>query len=93
MGGLLLYEPAKNIVDDVLKISEKPINCVFGWWFVESAVVPDGAVLEFSCSVVDTLAVAVQKATEEVWWLVNSCPLPLTGPTYRTPAETQIQDV
>ena len=46
---------------------EKPVNGVSGWRFVESAVVPDKAVLEFSCdwtSAVDVLVVAVQKAAK-----------------------------
>ena len=33
-------ESLKNVVDDVFEVGEKPTNCVSGWWFVESAVVP-----------------------------------------------------
>jgi hypothetical protein len=45
----------------------KPVNSVSGWWFVESTVVPDTAVLEFSdnwTSAADVLVVAVQKAAK-----------------------------
>jgi len=66
----------------VFEIGEKPVNCVSRWRFVESAVVPDEAVLEFSCdrtSTVDVLIVAVQKAAKEVWWFVNSCSPPASG--------------
>lgn len=61
-GGGLLDESAEDIVNDVFEISEKPINSVSRGRFVESAVVPDKAMLEFSCdwtSAVDTLVVAV----------------------------------
>ena len=50
-GGGLLDEPVEDIIDDVFEIGEKPVNCVSRWRFVESAVVPDEAVLEFSCLV------------------------------------------
>jgi plastocyanin len=63
-------------------VVRRAVNGVSGWRFVESAVVPDEAVLEFSCnwtSAVDVLVVAVQKATKEVWWFVNSCSPPRSG--------------
>jgi hypothetical protein len=81
-GGGLLDESVEEIVDDVFEIGERPVNRVSGWWFVEAAVVPDEAVLEFSCNrpcSVDVLVVAVQKAAKEVWWLVYSCSPPLRG--------------
>ena len=80
--GGLLDESVEDIANDVFEISEKPVNGVSGWRFVESAVVPDKAVLELSCdwtSTVDVLVVAVQKAAKEVWWFVNSCSPPLRG--------------
>jgi len=46
----------------VFEIGEKAINSVSRWGFVESTIVPDKAVLEFSCnwpSAVDVLIVAV----------------------------------
>ena len=81
-GGGLLDQSVEDIVNEVFEISEKPVNGVFGWRFVESAVVPDKAVLEFSCdwtSAEDVLVVAVQKAVKEVLWFVNSCSLPASG--------------
>ncbi len=74
--GGLLDESVEDIVDNVFEVGEKPVNRVSGWRFVESTVVPDKAVLKFSCNrtrAVDILVVAVQKAAKEVWWLVNSC--------------------
>jgi len=41
----LLDESVEDIVNDMFEISEKPVNSVSGWRFVESAVVPDKAVL------------------------------------------------
>jgi hypothetical protein len=38
--GGLLDEPSEDIVNDVFEISEKPVNSVSGWRFVEAAVVP-----------------------------------------------------
>ncbi|SDE03741.1 hypothetical protein SAMN05192552_11111 [Natrinema hispanicum] len=79
-GGGLLDESLEDIVDDVFEVGKKPINRVSGRWFVKSAVVPDEAVLEFSCNwtcAVGVFVVAVQKAAKEVWWLVNSCSPPL----------------
>ena len=81
-GGGLLDESVENIVNDLFEIGEKPVNSVLGWRFIESAVVPDKAVLEFSCdwtSAIDILVVAVQKAAKEVWWFVNSCSPPASG--------------
>jgi hypothetical protein len=52
----------------VFEVGEKPVNRISRWRFVESAVVPDEAVLEFSCNracVVDILVVAVEKATKD----------------------------
>lgn len=81
MGGLL-DEPVEDVVDNVFEVGEKAVNCVSGWRLVESAVVLDKPVLESSrdwtCAV-DVLVVAVQKATKEVWWLVNSCSPPASG--------------
>ena len=80
--GGLLDESIEDILNDVFKISKKPVNSVSGRRFVKSAVVPDKAVLEFSCdwtSAVDVLVVAVEKATEEVWWFVDSCSPPASG--------------
>ena len=74
-GGGLLEESVEDIVNDVFEISEKPINSVSRRGVVESAVVPDKAMLEFSCdwaSAVDVLVVAVQKAAKEVWWFANT---------------------
>jgi hypothetical protein len=71
--GDLLYEPFEDIVDDMFEIGEKAINRVSGWRYVESAVVPDQAVVMFSCNrtcTVSILIVAVEKAAKEVWWLV-----------------------
>ena len=78
-GGGLLDESVEDIVDNVFEVGEKAVNRVSGWRFVESAVVPDEAVLEFSCyraRAVDILVVAVQKAPKEVRWLVHSCSPP-----------------
>jgi hypothetical protein len=66
----------------VFEIGEKAINRVSRWRFVEPAVVPDEAVLEFSCNrtcPVNILVVAVEKAAKEVWWFVNSCSPPFRG--------------
>jgi hypothetical protein len=66
----------------VFEIGEKAVNRVSGWRFVEAAVVPDEAVLEFSRHwprAVDILVVAVQKAPKEVRRLVYSCSPPLRG--------------
>ena len=66
----------------MFEIGEKPVNCVSRWRFVESAVVPDKAVLEFSCdrtSAVYVLIVAVEKPAEEVWLVVYSCSPPASG--------------
>lgn len=55
---------------------------ISGRRFAESAVVPDEAVLRFSCNrtcAVAVIVLAVQKATKEVGWLVNSCSPPLRG--------------
>ena len=49
-GGGVLDEPVEDLVDNVFEIGEKAINRVSGWRFVESAVVPDEAVLNFSCN-------------------------------------------
>jgi len=68
-GDGLLDESAEDIVNDVFEIGEKSVNGVSGWRFVESAVVPDQAVLKFLCnwtSAVDVVVVAVQKAAKEV---------------------------
>jgi len=81
-GGGLLDEPVEDIVDNVFEIGEKPVNSGSGRRFVESALVPDKALLEFSCdwtSAVDVLVVAVQKPAKEVWWFVNLCSPPLRG--------------
>ncbi|SEP30391.1 hypothetical protein SAMN05216388_10726 [Halorientalis persicus] len=78
----LLDEPVQDIVDDVFEAGEKAINRVSGWRFVESAVVPDKAVLNFSCNrtrAVDILVVAVEEAAKEIWWLVHSCSPPRSG--------------
>jgi hypothetical protein len=67
--GGLLDESVEDIVNNVFEVGEKPVNRVSGWRFVEAAIVPDEAVLEFSCDwtrTVDILVVAVQKATKEV---------------------------
>ena len=75
-------ESVEDIVDNVFEIGEKAINRVSGWRFVESAVVPGEAVLEFSCHrsrTVDIFVVAVEKASKQVWWFVNSCSPPLRG--------------
>jgi len=69
-GGGVLNESVEDIVNDVVEISEKPINGGSRWRFVESAVVIDKPVLGFSfdrTSPVDVLVVAVQKAAKEVW--------------------------
>ncbi|WP_434523266.1 hypothetical protein [Halorubrum sp. AS12] len=61
-GGGLLDEPVEDIVDNVFEIGEKAVNRVPRRRFVESTVVPDEAVLEFSCNrtcAVDILVVAV----------------------------------
>jgi hypothetical protein len=75
-GGGLLDESLENVIDDVFEVGEKPVNRVSGWWFVETAVVPDETVIKFSshrtCAV-DILVVAVQKGAKEIWWLINSC--------------------
>ena len=66
-GGGLLDESVEDIVNNVFEVGEKAINRVSGWRFVESAVVPDKAVLKFSCNracSVDILVVAVQKASK-----------------------------
>jgi hypothetical protein len=63
----LLDELLKDIVDNVFKISEKPINCISGQRSIESATVPDKAVLEFSCDwtrAVDIFVIAVEELTE-----------------------------
>ena len=81
-GGGLLGESVEDIVDNVFEIGEKAINSVSGWRFVESALVPDKAVLKFSCNwtrAVDIPVVAVQKTAKEVWWFVNSCSPPRSG--------------
>jgi len=68
-GGGPLDKSVEDIVNDVFEISEKPVNGVSRWRFVEAAVVPDEAVLEFSCyrtCAVDVLVVAVQKAPKEI---------------------------
>jgi hypothetical protein len=81
-GGGLLDESVEDVVDNVFEIGEKTINRVSGWRFIEPTVVPDEAVLEFSCSrtcPVDILVVAVEEATKEIWWLVNSCSPPRSG--------------
>jgi hypothetical protein len=80
--GGLLDEPIEDVVDDVFEIGERAVNRVSGWRFVESAVVPDETVLEFSCArtcAVYILVVAVQKAPKEIWRLVNSCSPLLRG--------------
>jgi len=80
--GGLLDEPVEDIVDNVFEIGEKPINRVSGWRFIESAVVPVEAVLEFWCNrtcTVDIFVVAVEEAAKEIWWLVNSCSPPRSG--------------
>jgi hypothetical protein len=72
----LLDEPLKNIVDDVLKFREKSINRISWRRFIQPAVVPDKAVLEFSCDwtcAADILIIAVKEATEEIRWLSDSC--------------------
>jgi len=77
--GGLLDESVEDMINDVFEISKKSVNGVSRWRFVESTVVPDKAVLEFSCdwtSAVDVLVVAVQKAAKEVWWFVDSCSPP-----------------
>jgi len=38
----------ENIVNHVFEVGEKSVNRVSGWRFVESAVVPDEPVPEFS---------------------------------------------
>jgi len=66
----------------VFEVGEKAVNRVSGWRFVESAVVPDEAVLEFSCHracAVDVLVVAVEKAAKEIRWLMDSCSPPVSG--------------
>jgi hypothetical protein len=81
-GGGLLDEPIEDIVNNVLKIGEKAVNHISGWRFVESVVVPDEAVLEFSCHcacIVDVLVIAAEKAAKEIRWLVYSCSPPQTG--------------
>lgn len=48
----------------------------------DSRLVPDEAVLAFSCDrmcAVDILVVAAQNALDEIWRLVNSCSLPQAG--------------
>ncbi len=57
----------------MFEVGDKPVNRVSIWWFVESAVVPDKTVLEFSCyrtCAVDVLVVAVQEAAKRSggWW-------------------------
>jgi hypothetical protein len=72
----------EDVVDDVFEVGEKAVNRVSGWRFAESTIVPSEAVLKFSCNracPVDILVVAVQKATKEIWRLVNSCSPPLRG--------------
>ena len=49
-GGGLLDESLEDIVDNVFEVSEKPVNGVSRWRFLKSTVVPDEAVLEFSCN-------------------------------------------
>jgi len=78
----LLDEPVENIVDYMFKIGEKSINRISGRRFIESTVVPKKAVLEFSCHwtcAIDILVVTVEKATEEIRWLIDSCSPPRSG--------------
>jgi len=80
--GGLLNEPVEDILDDVFEVGEEAINRVSGRRFIESAVVPDKAVLKFSCNrtrAVDVLVLAVHKATKEIRWLMYSCSLPASG--------------
>jgi len=78
----LLDELSEYIIDNILRIGEKPLNCISRWRFIDTAVVPDKAVLKFSgnwkCAVV-ILVIVVQEATKVVSWLVNSCSTLLRG--------------
>jgi hypothetical protein len=58
----LLDKSVENVVDDVFNIGEKSINRISRWRFIESTVLPDKTVLEFSCNwtcAIDILIIAV----------------------------------
>jgi hypothetical protein len=81
-GGSLLDEMIECIVNDVFGVGEEAIDRVSRRRSIEATAQPDQRLLEFACdwtSAVDVLVVAVEKASEEFWWLVNSCSPPLAG--------------
>jgi hypothetical protein len=67
--GDLLNELVEHIVDNVLKIGEKPINCISQRRFIETVILPDKIILEFSGNrtrTADIPIIAVREATEGI---------------------------
>ena len=78
----LLDEMIERIVNDVFEVGEEAIDRVPGQLSIEATAQPDQRLLEFACdwmSAIDILVVAVEKASEEFWWLMNSCSPRLQG--------------
>ena len=81
-GGGLLDEMIECIANDVFEVGEEAIDRVSRRRSIEATAQPDQRLLEFACdwmSAVDILVVAVEKASEEFWWLMNSCSPRLQG--------------
>ena len=81
-GGSLLDEMIECIVNDVFGVGEEAIDRVSRRRSIEATAQPDQRLLEFACdwmSAIDILVVAVEKASEEFWWLMNSCSPRLQG--------------
>jgi hypothetical protein len=80
--GGLLDEVVKDIVNDVFEVGEEAIDRVSRRRSIEATAQPDQRLLKLSCyraGAVDVFVVAVEKASEELWWLMNSCSPPLAG--------------
>jgi len=80
--GSIIDEVVKGIVNYVFEVGEEAINRVSRRRSIEATAEPDQRLLEFSCdrtSAVDVLVVAVKKAAEEFWRLMNPCSPPLAG--------------
>jgi hypothetical protein len=78
----MLDEMVERIINDVFEVGKKAIDRVSGRRSIEATAQPDQRLLEFSrdrTSAVDVLVVAVEKASEEFWWLMNSCSPPASG--------------